>query len=71
MDKLSKCPSCGSRKIKRVTRDWTGEFKGRRYTAPSIEFDECPECGEQVFDRDAARRIQSHRPTASKARLAE
>jgi len=71
MAKISKCPSCGSRKIRTVTQDWTGEYKGRRYTVPNVQFDECPECGERVFDRDAVRRIQARRPRASKARLAE
>ena len=71
MVKISKCPSCGSHRMRRATQDWAGEFKGRRYTVPNVPFDECPDCGEKVFDRDAVRKIQSHRPTASTARLAE
>lgn len=71
MQKITACPSCGSRRMRRVTQDWTGAFKGRAYTVPNVQFDECPDCGEQVFDRDAVRRIQAHRPAASKARLAD
>lgn len=56
------CPSCGSEEIKRVCRDWSGEFEGQSYTVPSLDFYECPACGEKVYDRDAIRKIQEHSP---------
>ena len=51
------CPTCGSEKIKRVRRNLSGRFAGRPYTVPSLEFYECPDCGEKVYDREAMRKI--------------
>jgi len=65
---LTKCPSCGSRKIKRVTRDYAGVYRGQPYKVPDVQFDECPDCGEQVFDGEMVERIQSHRPVVRRAR---
>lgn len=59
---ITVCPSCGSEEIKKVCRDWSGEFEGQSYTVPSLEFYECPACGEKVYDRDAMRKIQEHSP---------
>jgi YgiT-type zinc finger domain-containing protein len=59
---LSICPSCGSTEIKKVRRNWSGNFQGQSYTVPSLEFYECPVCGERVYDREAMRRIQEHSP---------
>ncbi len=59
---ITVCPSCGSTRIKKVCRDWSGEFDGRTYTVPSLEFYECPACGEKVYDRQAMRQIQQHSP---------
>ncbi len=62
MLKITTCPSCGSRKIRKIRRDWTGSFKGKRYTVPNLRYYECPECGEKVYDRDAIRDIEAHSP---------
>ena len=67
MPPLTKCPTCGSHKIKRVRRNWTSVYKGQRYTVPRVSFDACPDCGEQVFDPRAVDRIQAHRPTVPDA----
>lgn len=56
------CPACGSERIVEVCRDWSGQFGGRSYTVPSLEFYECPACGEKVYDRDAMGRIQEDSP---------
>lgn len=56
------CPSCGGKKIKRVRRNWTGNFRGKEYTVPDLEYYECPNCGEKVYDREAMRQIQRHSP---------
>ena len=61
------CPSCGSRKIKKVRRDWTGKFQGKSYVVPSLEFYECPACNENIYDRYAMRKIESHSPAFIKA----
>jgi YgiT-type zinc finger domain-containing protein len=60
--KISICPTCGSDKIKRVRRKWTGLVQGKRYTVPSLEFYECPSCGERVYDREAMRKIEARSP---------
>lgn len=59
---ITVCPSCGSNQIKRVQRDWAGEFQGQPYTVPSLEFYECPACGESIYDRQAMQRIEAHSP---------
>ncbi len=61
------CPSCGSTEIRKVRRDWSGQFGGRPYTVPSLEFYECPACGEKVYDRDAMRRIEDQSPAFARA----
>jgi predicted RNA-binding Zn-ribbon protein involved in translation (DUF1610 family) len=65
---ITVCPSCGSTKIKKVCRDWSGGFEGQPYTVPSLEFYECPVCGERVYDREAMRRIQDCSPAFAKER---
>lgn len=67
MRRITRCPSCGSNRVKRVVRNWTSVYKGQSYTVPRVPFDECPDCGEKVFDPDAVRKIQSHRPVVSGA----
>jgi YgiT-type zinc finger domain-containing protein len=63
--KLDRCPSCGSERIKRVQRKWTGRVNGEAYSVPALEFYECPDCGERVYDREAMRRIQAASPAFS------
>lgn len=67
---ITTCPPCGGKRIKRVRRHWTGNFKGKQYTVPNLEYYECPDCGEKVYDREAMRQIEAHSPafkrTASK-----
>ncbi len=60
------CPTCGSNKIKKVRRNWSGEFQGQCYTVPSLEFYECPVCGEKVYGRRAMRKIEEHSPAFTK-----
>jgi len=62
MIRITKCPSCGSTKIKRVSRDWHDEHGGVAYVVPDLEYYECPQCGERVYDRDAMRKIEAHGP---------
>ena len=64
---ITVCPTCGSTKIEKVCRDWSGRFKGRPYTVPSLEFYACPACGEKVYDREAMRKIQEHSPAFADA----
>jgi YgiT-type zinc finger domain-containing protein len=66
MLRITVCPSCGSSKIKKVRRNWPGKFQGQCYTVPSLEFYECPVCGEKVYDRQATRKIEDHSPAFAK-----
>lgn len=60
MIQITICPSCASNRIKTVRQDWTGKFQGQSYIVPSLEFYECPDCGERIYDREVMRRIEAH-----------
>ena len=64
--RIKTCPTCGSGKIKKVRKDWKGEYRGKKYTVPSLSFYECPDCGERVYDREAMHRIEEKSPALSK-----
>ena len=57
--RINVCPTCGNKEIKKVRRNLTGRFAGRSYTVPSVEYYECPDCGEKVYDREAMRKIEA------------
>ncbi|RLC20578.1 MAG: hypothetical protein DRI57_04485 [Deltaproteobacteria bacterium] len=63
---LTFCPSCGSDKITKLRENWTGNFQGRAYSVPSLEFYECPDCGEKIYDRLAMRKIEACSPAFDK-----
>ncbi len=64
---IETCPTCGSAKIQRVVRDVTRGYKGKSYTAPSVEFYDCPDCGEKVYDHEAMLKIEAHSPAYRKS----
>jgi len=64
------CPTCGSKKIRAVVRDWKGISNGKPYTVQAVEIFECPACGERVFTPDAVRQIQAASPARRHRRLA-
>ncbi len=66
---IKTCPTCGSDKIKRVVRDVTRNYKGKTYFVPALEFYECPNCGEKVYDRDAMLKIEANSPAYHKAEM--
>ncbi len=68
--RIKTCPTCGSDRIKRVTRDLTRIYKGGEYTVPMLEFYECPNCGEKVFDHKAMLKIESYSPAYRKTKSA-
>jgi YgiT-type zinc finger domain-containing protein len=68
MSKLTSCPTCGSKKIKQVRRNLVRNFRGQAYTVPDLEFHECPDCGERVYDAQAMRKIEAHSPAYAKTR---
>ncbi|TLY32063.1 MAG: YgiT-type zinc finger protein [Nitrospirae bacterium] len=65
--KITTCPTCGSKKIKKVRRTWSGEFRGLPYKVPALEYHECPACGEKIYDRKALKKIEAHSPAFTKA----
>ena len=67
MPRLTKCPTCGSTNIKVVRKTWASTYLGVPYKVPRVRFSECPDCGEQVFDPDAVRKIEAHRPAPAQA----
>ncbi|MBI4443703.1 MAG: YgiT-type zinc finger protein [Acidobacteria bacterium] len=64
--KITICPTCGGKRIRLLRQNWTGSFQGQTYTVPDLEFYECPDCGERLFDREAMRKIEAHSPAYSK-----
>lgn len=68
MLEITRCPTCGSDKIGKVTRDLHRTVKGEAYTVPAVEFYECPDCAECIFDVDAMRKIESYSPAFAKPR---
>ncbi len=69
MIRITICPTCGSDKIKKVRRKWTGKVQGKTYTVPDLEYYECPHCGEKVYDREAMRKIEARSPAFSKRQV--
>ena len=65
--RIAICPTYGSNKIKKVRRDWSGEFQGQCYTVPSLAFYGCPVCAEKVYNRQPIRKIEEHSPAFAKA----
>ena len=67
MLKIKTCPSCGRGEIKKVRRNWTAIYKGKAYTVPDLQYYECAECGERIYDRDAMREIEAYSPAFKRA----
>jgi YgiT-type zinc finger domain-containing protein len=65
---ITRCPACESKRIRRVRRTWSREFQGKPYKVENLEFYECPDCGERVYDREAMRKIEAHSPAFRKTR---
>ena len=66
--KLSVCPTCGKKNLKKVRRIVSGTRHGKRYSVPAVEFYECPDCGERVYDPTAMRQIEQRSHAALKNR---
>lgn len=59
---IKTCPTCGSDKIQWVVKDVIRKYKGKNYIVPAVEFYECSNCGEKVYDRAAIQKIEAHSP---------
>ena len=69
--KITRCPTCDSTRIRRVRKSVRRTWKERAYVVPNLEFEECPECGERLFDREAMRKIETYSPAFAKQRAAD
>lgn len=56
---IKTCPTCGQRKMERQTTTLKLDVKGRSYEIPELELDVCLNCGEQLFDLEASRRVEA------------
>jgi YgiT-type zinc finger domain-containing protein len=59
---IKTCPTCGSKRIRVVRKDYHGRYKGKAYVARDVEYHECPQCGEKLFGSEAMKKIESSRP---------
>ncbi|MDX9991124.1 MAG: YgiT-type zinc finger protein [Anaerolineales bacterium] len=59
---IKTCPICGSDKIQLVVKDVIRKYKDQTYTVPAVEFYECSNCGEKVYDRAAIQKIEAYSP---------
>jgi YgiT-type zinc finger domain-containing protein len=57
------CPTCGRNRMERVSREITTRVGRRAITVSDVEVDECPKCGERLYDLAALRRIRQARGT--------
>jgi YgiT-type zinc finger domain-containing protein len=69
--KITRCPTCDSPRIERVRKSLRRTWKGQAYVVPNLEFEECPDCGERLFDHAAMQKIEAHSPAYAKRRPAE
>jgi len=68
MIQITRCPTCGSKHIKRVRRDVTLESRGEAYTVRALEFEECPDCGEKLYDHEAMQKLEAASPAYRRSR---
>jgi len=50
---LTRCPSCGSRSIRRMRKPFRVRVGARTITIPDLEREICAKCKEEFFDREA------------------
>ena len=61
--KISECPTCGSARITKIKRNCRREVRGQSYVVPALEYWECPDCGEGVYEASAMRKIEEYSPS--------
>ena len=59
---IKTCPTCGSKRIRRVKRDLTSRRGGETYVARGIVVEECPDCGERLFSPESLDAIAAQQP---------
>jgi hypothetical protein len=63
---IKKCPTCGSRDLQKLCKDWKSNTPGGKYTVPLLEYYKCPDCKEELYDKEAMRKIEAASPTYKK-----
>jgi YgiT-type zinc finger domain-containing protein len=63
---IKTCPTCGSKRIRRVKRDIESRRGGRPFIARGIQVEECPVCGERLFGPEALEQIDALKPREAK-----
>ncbi len=58
--KLTVCPNCGKNNLKKVRKTVTATRHGKKNSVPGVEFYECPDWGERIYDSAAIRHIEQH-----------
>ncbi len=59
---IKACPTCGSRRIRRIKRDIQSKRGGQPFIARNIDIEECPVCGERLFSPEALDQIAAQQP---------
>ncbi len=57
---LMRCPSCGSRRIRRRRKAFRARVGTRIVTIRDLEREVCPDCKEEYFDREANIKIDAY-----------
>jgi YgiT-type zinc finger domain-containing protein len=55
---IKTCPTCGQRSLERRRITLNLEVRGRTFEIPELELEVCSNCGEQLFDLEASRRVE-------------
>ena len=64
---IKTCPTCGSKRIRKVRKTVHTSRTGRDIAVPAVTFYECPNCGEKLYDHQAMQKLEAYarrlRPT--------
>ena len=58
--RLSTCPTCASRRIKKVKGSLEVHIKSKSVVVPNIEYHQCEKCGETLTDIENEKRIDAY-----------
>jgi YgiT-type zinc finger domain-containing protein len=65
-----RCPTCGEKGLRAVARSVTTKAGKRTITVRGVAVEECPRCGERLYDPAALRKIREAREAAGGASAA-
>jgi YgiT-type zinc finger domain-containing protein len=64
---IKTCPTCGSKRIRRVKRNVPSKRGSQPFIAHGITVEACPNCGEVLFSPESLEAIDAQRPPARKS----